>query len=169
MPHKLRQNKRMKTLLPALICLLTLSACGPLFLYYREGESVSRMQTETTACQVQALKDAPVANQVRQSPPVYWPGRTYCDGRGRCYRNPGWWEPGRIYTVDVNEGLRNMVEAQCMAAKGFRPINLRPCKQGMKSRVAPTRTTTLPGLSTESCFVQFDDGSFQIITPGQAG
>lgn len=169
MPCKLLQNKRMKTLLPLLFGILTLSSCGPLSLYYREGESVSRMQTETTACQVQALKDAPVANQVRQSPPVYWPGRTYCDGRGRCYRNPGWWEPGRIYTVDVNQGLRNKVEAQCMAAKGYRPISLPPCKQAVKSRVTPTRTTTLPPLSTESCFVKFDDGSFQIVTPGQVG
>ncbi len=169
MDDKLSQSNCMKTILPALICLLTLSACGPLSLYYREGESVARMQTETTNCQVQALKDAPVANQVRQSPPVYWPGRTYCDGRGRCYRNPGWWEPGRIYTVDVNQGLRNKVEAQCMAQKGYRPVSLPPCKQGVKSRVAPARTTTLPPLSTESCFVKFEDGSFQIITPGQAG
>ncbi|WP_299660754.1 hypothetical protein [uncultured Ruegeria sp.] len=159
----------MKTILPTLICLLILSACGPLSLYYREGESVSRMQNETTNCQVQALKDAPVANQVRQSPPVYWPGRTYCDGRGRCYRNPGWWEPGRVYTVDVNQGLRNNVEAQCMAQKGYRPVSLPPCKQGVKSRVPPTRTTTLPPLSSASCFVKFDDGSFQIITPGQSG
>ncbi len=169
MAHKLRQSKCMKTILPTLICLLILSACGPLSLYYREGESVSRMQNETTNCQVQALKDAPVANQVRQSPPVYWPGRTYCDGRGRCYRNPGWWEPGRVYTVDVNQGLRNKVEAQCMAQKGYRPVSLPPCKQGVKSRVPPIRTTTLPPLSSASCFVKFDDGSFQIITPGQSG
>lgn len=158
----------MKTVLRLLIPILVLSSCGPLSLYYREGESVSRMQTETTKCQVQALKDVPVANQVRQSPPTYWPGRTYCDGRGRCYRNPGWWEPGRVYTVDVNKGLRNTVEAQCMAAKGYRPVSLPPCKQGVKSRVPAVRTTQLPPLSTESCFVKFDDGSFQIITPGQA-
>lgn len=159
----------MKTVLPLLVCLMILSACGPLSLYYREGESVQRMQTETTQCRVQALKDAPVANQIRQSPPIYWPGRSYCDSRGRCYRSPGWWEPGNIYTVDVNQGLRNTVEAQCMAQKGFRPVSLKPCKQGVKSRVPAVRTTTLPPLSTESCFVKFDDGSFQIITPGQAG
>ena len=73
----------MKTLLPALICLPTLSACEPLSLYDREGESISRMQTETTARQMLVLKDVIVANQVRQNPPVYWPDRTYCDGSGR--------------------------------------------------------------------------------------
>ncbi len=159
----------MKTLVPLLVPVMLLTACGPLSIYYREGESVSKMQEQTTQCKVQALEQAPVANQVRQSPPTYWPGRTYCDGSGRCYRSGGWWEPGRIYTVDVNQPLRNTVEAQCMAKKGFRPVSLPPCKSGVKSRVPATRTTTLPPLNTESCFVKFDDGSFQIITPGQAG
>lgn len=158
----------MKTLVHLLVPLMVLTACGPLSLYYREGESVSQMQKETTQCQVQALKEAPVANQVRQSPPTYWPGRTYCDGRGRCYRSGGWWQPGQIYTVDVNQSLRNNIEAQCMAQKGYRPVSLPPCRENLKSRVTLARTTTLPPLSTESCFVKFDDGSFQIITPGQS-
>lgn len=158
----------MKTGLPLLVCLMTLSACGPMSFYYREGESVARMQSETTECRVQSVKDVPVNNQIRQSPPVYWPGRSYCDNRGRCYRSPGWWQPGNIYTVDVNKGLRNNVEAQCMAKKGFRPVSLPPCRSGVKSRVPAVRTTNLPPLNTESCFVKFNDGSFQIITPGQA-
>ncbi|WP_170325128.1 hypothetical protein [Ruegeria arenilitoris] len=160
----------MKSILRLLIPMIALSGCsGPLPLYYREGESVSRMQSETTQCQVLALEDVPVANQVRQSPPTYWPGRTYCDGRGRCHRTSGWWQPGNVYTVDVNQGLRNQVEAQCMAQKGFRPVSLPPCRQNVKSRVQAAPTTTLPPLSTESCYVKFDNGSFQIITPGQAG
>ncbi|WP_120635591.1 hypothetical protein [Ruegeria sp. EL01] len=159
----------MKTLLRLLVPLMVLSSCGPLSLYYREGESVAKMQRETTQCQLGALKDAPVANQVRQSPPTYWPGRTHCDSNGHCYRSGGWWQPGQIYTVDVNQGLRSTVEAQCMAAKGYRPVSLPPCKQNIKSSVPAVRTTTLPPLGTASCFVKFDDGSFQIITPGRAG
>lgn len=159
----------MKMLFPMLVPLMVLSSCGPLSLYYREGETVSRLQKETTQCQLSAVKEVPVANQIRQSPPTYWPGRTYCDGRGRCYQSPGWWQPGRVYTVDVNQGLRNTVEAQCMAEKGFRPVSLPPCKQNVKSRVPLARTTTLPPLNSASCFVKFDDGSFQIITPGQSG
>lgn len=159
----------MKTLFPMLVPLMVLSSCGPLSLYYREGETVSRLQKETTQCQLRAVKEVPVANQIRQSPPTYWPGRTYCDGRGRCYQSPGWWQPGRVYTVDVNQGLRNTVEAQCMAEKGFRPVSLPPCKQNVKSVVPLARTTTLPPLNSASCFVKFDDGSFQIITPGQSG
>jgi hypothetical protein len=160
----------MKSVVRLLIPMVVLSACsGPLSLYYREGESVTRMQSATTQCQVAALEDVPVANQVRQNPPTYWPGRTYCDGRGRCYRSPGWWQPGNVYTVDVNQGLRNQVEAQCMAKKGFRPVSLPPCKQNIKSSVPAVPTTKLPPLSTQSCYVKFDNGSFQIITPGQPG
>lgn len=159
----------MKTVTRLLILPALLTACGPLSLYYREGETVSQMQTETTRCQVLALEKAPVANQVRQSPPVYWPGRTYCDGRGRCWQSPGWWQQGNIYTVDVNQSLRNKVEAQCMTEKGYRPVSLPPCKQAVKSGTPAMATTRLPPLSTASCFVKFDDGSFQIITPGQSG
>ncbi len=163
------QYNRMK-LLPCLAFLTLLpAACGPLSLYYKEGESVDRMQQETTQCQVQALRDVPVANQVRQSPPVYWPGQTYCDGRGHCYRTGGWWEPGRTYTVDVNQDLRDTVEAQCMARKGYRPISLPPCKQAQKSVVPRARTVTLPPLGSGSCFVKLNDGSFQIISPGVPG
>ncbi|WP_170549182.1 hypothetical protein [Ruegeria atlantica] len=160
----------MKSILRLIIPLMVLSACeGPLSLYYREGESVTRLQAETTQCQVKALEEVPVATQIRQSPPTYWPGRTYCDGRGRCYRSPGWWQPGQVYSVDANQGLRNQVEAQCMAKKGFRPISLPPCKQNVKSRVPAVATTTLPPIGTQSCYVKFDNGSFQIIDPGQAG
>ncbi|CAD0185466.1 hypothetical protein RUESEDTHA_02353 [Ruegeria sp. THAF57] len=159
----------MKTVLRLLIPVLTLTSCGPLSMYYREGESVSRMQTDTTECRVQAVNNVPVATQVRQSPPTYWPGRTYCHGNGRCYRSAGWWQPGQVYTVDVNQGLRNNVEAQCMAKKGYRPVSLPPCRQNVKSRVPAQRTTQFPPLSTESCFVKFNDGAFQIITPGVPG
>ncbi len=160
----------MKTVLRLLLPVMALSACdSPLSLYYREGESVSRLQTETTQCQLQAVQDVPVATQVRQSPPTYWPGRTYCDGRGHCYRSAGWWQPGQVYTVDVNQGLRDEVEALCMAQKGFRPVSLPPCKQSVRSSASNVPTTTLPPLTTQSCYVKLDNGAFQILNPGQSG
>ena len=165
----LRQCKLMKTVIPTSLLILALTACGPLSLYYREGASVSKMQTETTDCQIKALRDAPVANQVRQSPPIYYPGRTVCNSSGQCYTTGGWWQPGHLYTVDVNKGLRNRVEAQCMAQKGYRPVSLPPCRPNVKSLVPASRTTTLPPLGEGACFVRFDDGTFQIITPQQAG
>lgn len=161
----LGQTDAMKILFRMIVLSLPLAACSELSIYYKEGASVSRMQTDTTDCQVAALKDAPVANQVRQSAPIYFPGRTICNSAGQCYQTPGYWEPGRIYTVDVNAGLRGQVEAQCMARRGYSPVTLQPCKQNVKSQVPQQRTTKLPQLTSGSCFVGFEDGSFQIISP----
>lgn len=164
----LGQTAPMKILFRLIVLFAPLAACSSLSIYYREGASVSRMQSDTIDCQVAALKDAPVANQVRQSPPIFFPGRTVCNSAGQCYQTPGYWEPGRIYTVDANEGLRNQVEAQCMARRGYRPVTLEPCKQNVKSQVPQQRTDKLPPLSSASCFVKFEDGTFQIITPSIA-
>jgi len=55
-----------------------------------------------------------------------------------------------------------------MAKKGFRPVSLPACKQSVKSGVQAVPTTTLPPLTTQSCFVKLDNGSIQIVSPGQA-
>jgi len=72
----------MKPVVPLLIAGLMLAACAPLSIYYRSGVSVARMQTDQINCEVRALKDAPVANQIRQRPPVYFPGRQICHAGG---------------------------------------------------------------------------------------
>ncbi|WP_425046315.1 hypothetical protein [Primorskyibacter sp. S87] len=145
---------------------LLLGACaGPLDLFYRPGVSVTRMQTDHTNCEVKALKDAPVANQVRQRAPIYYPGYPVCDGYGNCWYRPGYWVDGGIYTVDVNKDLRNRVLGQCMAQKGYQPVSLPQCSQGVRAQVAPQRTTKLPNLSESSCYVKNSDGSYQIVTP----
>lgn len=157
----------MKPVLPVLSAVLLAGACAaPLSIYYRPGVSVSRMQTETTNCQVAALKDAPVANQVRQRPPVYFPGRQYCNAGGGCWYAPGYWVDGGIYTVDVNRDLRNQVEAQCMAKKGYRPVSLPNCSANVKAAAPPAATSTLPQISQNSCVIRYDNGSWQIVTPG---
>ncbi|MFC3616309.1 hypothetical protein ACFORG_21410 [Lutimaribacter marinistellae] len=149
--------------------LLALGACAPMSIYYREGVSVSRLQTETTDCQVRALRDAPVANEVRQGPPIYYPGRTVCNSAGQCWQQPGWWVPGNVYTVDANQGLRNRVETQCMAEKGYAPVSLPQCSQAVRDQVALSRNAKMPALGESSCIVRFQDGSVQVVTPQRAG
>jgi len=143
---------------------LALAACGPLSLYYRPGVSVSRMQNDQTNCQVSALRKAPVANQVRQRPPIYFPGRQVCNSTG-CYYSPGYWVDGGIYTVDVNQDLRARVEDQCMARKGYQPVSVPLCSGAIKSAVTPAQTQTLPTLTENACAIRYDDGSWQIVNP----
>lgn len=159
----------MRLLIPTLAATVILTGCGPLSIYYREGVSVTRQQSDTLDCEVKALRDAPVANQVRQSPPIFYPGRTVCNAAGQCYTTPGSWAPGSVYTVDVNSGLRARVEQQCMAAKGYAPVELPRCSEAVAAQVQPARGAKLPALGPTSCVVTYQDGSFQVVTPRPAG
>lgn len=144
---------------------LVLSACAPLSIYHRPGASVSRMQSDTTDCQVAALRDAPVANQVRQRPPILIPGNRVCDGAGNCWVRPGYWVGGALYTVDVNSDLRARVTDQCMARRGYRPVTIPPCTGAVRSAAPPRQTTTLPALTSTSCVIDYDGGQWQIVNP----
>lgn len=143
-----------------LILFLT-AACGPVATFYREGAPVARLNSDQTACEVAALKDAPVANEIRQSPPIFYPPRQVCNSSGACYTRPGYWVDGPIYTVDVNKPLRARVLNNCMAQKGYSLISLPRCTQST-SGVAPSR---LPPLTPNTCARPQRDGLTQIVTP----
>jgi len=147
----------------ALISLLVLlAACGPVPSFYREGVSVSRLASDQTACAVSALRDAPVANEIRQNPPIFFPGSRICNTSGQCYTRPGYWVDGGIYTVDVNRSLRSRVLNACMAAKGYGVVDLPRCTQNV-SRPTSGR---VPPLTSASCVIVGRDGINQIVTPG---
>lgn len=145
-------------ILAGLALLLSTAACGPVPVYYKQGAEVSRLQTDELVCQTQALKDAPVANEIRQRPPVFYPGRKVCHG-GNCYYYPGYWAEGGIYTVDVNTPLRQRLERSCMAAKGYQQIALKRCTQRNPAAVPGPR---LAPLSEAACAQRNRDGSVVI-------
>ena len=144
---------------------LALGACAPMSLYYRPGVSVAQMQSDSTECEVRALRDAPVANQIRQNPPVLIPGNTWCNADGQCHTAPGTWVDGGFTSVDVNANLRDRVMQQCMAKRGYQPVTLPECSASVKAAVVPGQTTTLPGLTETSCVVRHSGGGWQIVTP----
>ncbi len=153
----------MRSLLFALF-FLALGACAtPLELYYKPGADVTRMQTEETKCEVAALRDAPVASQVRQDPGLYVPGYRSCNGAGNCTYYPGFWRPGRVYSVDVNAPLRLRLMDQCMAAKGYQRTQIPQCSQSVAGSIAPAATRTMPALSANSCAIRNEGGSWQIV------
>ncbi|MCR8827237.1 hypothetical protein [Pseudosulfitobacter koreensis] len=156
----------MKTRFATLLIMLALPACAPLTLYYKPGVPVEKLKRDTTACQVQALRDAPVANQVRRTPPRYVPARRVCNSAGSCSTTGGYYLPGEIYTVDVNAPLRKRVEDQCMADLGYSPASIPACPQGIKQAAAPAATATLPRLTPKSCAIRNPDGTFQIVNQG---
>ena len=145
---------------------IVLGACVPLSIYYKPGASVSRLERDTTQCQVDALSKAPVASQIRQEPPTYVPERKICDAAGNCTIRPGFWKDGQIYTVDVNQGLRGRVEEQCMADRGYQPVSIPACPSSVSQAVPAAATRTLPQLSPSSCAIRNRDGSWQIVNRG---
>lgn len=145
---------------------VVLAACGPLSIYYRPGVTVSRMQNDQLNCEVSALRDAPVATQIRQRPPIFFPGRRWCDASGACYSQPGYWVDGGVYTVDTNADLRARVLNQCMAQKGYQPVDVPPCPVSVVNAATPGQTSKLPPLTPASCVIKNNDGSWQIVDRG---
>ncbi|ASM72441.1 MULTISPECIES: hypothetical protein [Roseobacteraceae] len=156
----------MKMRFATLLLTLALPACAPLTLYYKAGAPVATVQRDTTACQVQALRDAPVANQIRRTPPTYVPARRVCNSAGLCTTTGGYYLPGEVYTYDVNGPLRKRVENQCMADRGYSPASIPACPNGVKQAATPAATATLPRLTPKSCAIRNSDGSFQIVNQG---
>ena len=162
------QDAAMTPVVRSLSAFFLLAACGPMTIYHRPGVPVSRMQSDSTKCEVRALKDAPVANQIRQYPPIYHPGGQVCDGAGNCRVWPGYWTDGGFYTVDVNRDLRARVMDLCMAERGYRPVSLPTCPASVRAAVPPGQTKILPEITETSCVIRHDDGSWQIVTPIKA-
>lgn len=148
----------------ACLCLISLTGCLPVSTYYAEGVTQSRLARDTTACDVQALRDAPVANQTRQQPPRYVPRRV-CDPKGNCYDRGGHWVQGAIYTVDVNAELRARVKGLCMADRGYRPVELPACPQGVAKAAPAGPSPVLPALTGNSCAIRTNDG-LRIVNKG---
>ncbi len=164
-----RQTVVMRLPIRLLIPLLCLASCAPVPLYYKEGGSVSRQQSDLLSCEVDALAKAPVASQIRQSPPQFVPSRRYCSASGHCYYRGGYFVPGNVYTVDVNARLRGDLETQCMSVKGYQAIELPRCAaQTVPAPTAAGRTSdALPALSERSCAKRDDTGGWEIIDPAE--
>ena len=143
-----------------------MAACQPVSMYYRPGVTVTKANEDSLNCEVSALKDAPVVQQIRQTPSTYIPPRQYCTADGRCSIRGGYWEPGRVYTVDVNAQLRRRLTDRCMAASGYVPVSIPACPQSVANATPPGLTNVLPELTENSCSIRNDDGSFQIVNRG---
>ena len=149
-----------------LLSAAALSACVPLSTYYREGVTLSALERDRTACEVAALRDAPVATVVREGPPRYIPGVRRCDAAGKCITRPGRYVPGPIYSVDVNADLRGRVLQQCMADRGYVPVTIPACSAAIARAAPPVATNRLPKLRPETCAIRNSDGSFRLVNRG---
>lgn len=142
--------------------LLALASCGPLPVYYRSGADQTRINSDTLICEVKSLKEAPVANQIRQRPPIFYPPVQQCHG-GNCWTRPGYWVDGGTYTVDVNAGLRARLEQSCMTQKGYQRFELPRCSADQVAALSGKPGSG--GLSEASCALRQKNGSTIILPP----
>ena len=148
----------------AAICLtMALVGCGPLNTNYKEGVSVATLNRDQTACDVAALRDVPVATQIRRLPPEYIPPLRRCKKNGDCVVIPGYWLPGEIVTYDANARLRARAAQQCMSAKGYTRVSIPPCPGNVAQSAPVAATTRLPRLTPTTCVIRNRDGSVQIV------
>ncbi|GFE50179.1 hypothetical protein So717_19320 [Roseobacter cerasinus] len=143
---------------------VVLSSCAPLSIYHREGVAVSRMQSDLLSCEITALANVPVNNQIRQEPPVYVPARRHCDSSGACTTRGGYFREGRIFTVDLNADLRERAEVQCMAERNYTPVTVPNCPSAVFRAAPKASTQVLPRLRSNSCAIKYRDGTWQIVT-----
>ncbi|MDQ7070311.1 MAG: hypothetical protein Q9M48_06175 [Rhodobacterales bacterium] len=149
----------------ALAATLVLASCASLSLYYKEGVPVNRMQSDEINCEVRALKDVPVQNEVEITPAVRVPPSETCDARGNCTVTPGYTIPAEIEVIDVNIGLRERVAKQCMLDQGYQRVTIPACSSSLSNSVPTAKTLTLPKLGSNSCVIRNRGGSWQILNP----
>lgn len=143
---------------------LGLAACGPLPLYYKEGEQVSQIGATLTYCRVESLEKVPVAERRRYVPPVY-ARRTFRGEDGKEYTRRVLVQRGGFETIDANEDLREDVTEQCMIANGFQQVTLPICGGSVTRATVIRATEVLPALTPDTCVIRIRDGKFQIVNP----
>ena len=141
-----------------------LAGCGPLPLYYKEGEQVGQIDATLTQCRVESLGKVPVAERRRYVPPVY-ANRTFRAEDGTHYTRRVLVQRGGFETYDANEDLREEVTDQCMATNGFQQVSIPTCSAGITRATTIRATEVLPTLTADSCAIRIRGGKFQIVTP----
>lgn len=155
-------RNRKKTIIAA--CVFA-AGCAPLHLYYKEGETVARMERDEIACETTALRQVPADIRRRYIPPTYQNYKV-CPSVGHCHWHRRLVSPGRWESYDANLSLRLRVTEQCMADKGYVRTKIKRCDTTTTRATTLRATRVLPPVSEASCAIRLKSGRWQIVTPG---
>lgn len=137
------------------LCGAVLSGCN-YTVYHQPGKTIEDRDRDLLRCDVRALKQAPVATELRYQAPVLRE-RKICDNNGNCITDTYWSDP-EPYTVDVNEPLRARIKKQCILDKGYTEVSLPKCETGDSVSI-PAR---MGQLGAQSCLVRDQRGTLRI-------
>ncbi len=122
------------------------------------------MNRTLTECEVSSLSRVPVDRRVERDPVRIVP-RKICDSEGNCgivYDRVG----GEVRTYDNNAGLRQRVLNLCMTDQGYNYVEVPACPAAVKRAAPAGATAIMPQLSTSSCSIRNNDGTWQIVNRG---
>ncbi len=148
----------------AVLCAGLVAGCVPLSLFYKEGTSVQRLNTDLSECKLQGLKALPVDQDTRFIPGTQTP-KTLCDANGHCHTVWVQITPDKIETYDANENAREDYVEACMGKSGYQPVRLPACNDAVVKVTRLSATKVLPPLSSNSCAIRLKTGQYQIVTP----
>lgn len=142
------------------LCGALLSGCN-YTLYHQAGKTIEDRERDLVRCDVRALKQAPVATEIRYTAPVQRERKICIDQKKKetCVTEHYWTKP-EPYTVDVNQELRSRVKEQCMHDKGYHEVSLPRCERGQ----AVALSARMPGLGPQSCVIRTQSGALQVAT-----
>jgi len=152
----------MRHVLAATACLF-LASCVADTVYYSEGVSVGRRDSDLAQCEAQSRAQYPVINETRFRAPVYVPATETCDAAGACTRTEGYYRPGVPYAVDINLDIRRQAVRGCMGNSGYSRIDLPFCEEGS----AVTQTTIMPPLTGGTCLLRRGPGDALVVNPAR--
>ncbi len=155
------QNRTPLTLL--VLAPVLISACAPYSGYYRDGQSVARLNADQTGCEVLAVNSVPPDKRVRTTPLRVVPGETVCNSEQVCVTSAPQVFGGEIYTVDANAGLRNRVAAQCMIDKGYRKVSVPACTPAVAKEAVARAPQVLPPLTGNVCAARSPDQGYVFV------
>lgn len=141
------------------LCGAVLSGCN-YTVYHQPGKTIQDRERALVHCDVKALKEAPVASEIRYTAPQL-EERKICDNKGNCIIDTYWSTPDP-YTVDVNETLRHRIKEQCMIQRGYDKVSLPKCENGSAVSI-PAR---MGKLGPQSCVVRSQGGTLRISDTG---
>ena len=127
--------------------------------FYKNGATVSVLESEELDCEVAAAQRVPQNIQVKTTPTYTTPTYTTCNNIGYstfCNSTGGQIYGGQTYSVDANADLRGRAFSQCMAQKGWRSASIPPCPAGVTPEQLTVRANRLPTLSRGTCYIAKD-------------
>lgn len=98
--------------------------------YWKDEVSADQRRADHTSCEVAALQAAPRALSSTPNPTYRVPDNVQCTQVGNytnCYNYGGQVIGGGTTTTDYNQDLRDRVQDQCMASRGYSLRQFRSC------------------------------------------